>query len=787
MGDADFAAFFARATGGTLPFPYQRAFAESATLPDVIVAPTGAGKTATAVLGWLWRRRGHADLAVRAATPRRLVFCLPMRTLVEQTHRVTTGWLAALGLDGAVKVHMLLGGAVDDTWDAHPEKDAILVGTQDQLLSRALCRGYAMSRYRWPIHFALLNSDCLWMLDEVQLMGVAASTSAQMQAFRERLGTAGPTASIWMSATLAPGRLATVDHRDRALRTLELTAADLDNRDLHTRHHAAKPIAPSTSRVEKSPKALAAEIRAAHVPGSLTLVVVNQVPRARALYSALRSPAGAAPVRLVHSRFRPRERRRIQDEVLGSGWSGILVATQAIEAGVDISARILFTEVARWSSLVQRFGRCNRRGTLSAAEARVFWMEVDDDDALPYTPDELAVARAHLRGLADVGPVSLAGIALPDEEPTLPVIRRRDVLDLFDTQPDLAGADLDVSRYIRDGEDRDVQVAWREIPRDGPPADEPDLHRDELCSVPINDLRTMLKKGTKAYRWSGSESEWEPVRSPVPGMTILLARESGGYDVEMGWTADAGDLIPTTELGPTEIVQPDADDREHLSWACDTYVSLRDHSDDVASEATALAHHIAGDQPWSTIERAARWHDLGKVHPVFQTMLTAAMAAEDDRRQGGPWAKSDGRPGPRASRPGFRHELASALALLQQGGSDLEAYLVAAHHGKVRISLRARPNEKVPPEPGRRFALGIWDHDELPEVDLGDAVISRPVTLDLALMELGESDAGPSWLARTTALLAEYGPFRLAYWEMLVRIADWRGTERRRSTLKESP
>ena len=39
------------------------------------------------------------------------------------------------------------------------------------LLSRALNRGYGMSRYRWPMHFGLLNNDCLWVMDEVQLMG----------------------------------------------------------------------------------------------------------------------------------------------------------------------------------------------------------------------------------------------------------------------------------------------------------------------------------------------------------------------------------------------------------------------------------------------------------------------------------------------------------------------------------------------------------------------------------------------------------------------------------------
>ncbi|MFV2073041.1 MAG: hypothetical protein ACC742_10375, partial [Thermoanaerobaculales bacterium] len=53
--------------------------------------PTGLGKTAAAVLSWVWRRR-WAPEDVRCATPRRLVYCLPMRVLVEQTRDCAIEW-----------------------------------------------------------------------------------------------------------------------------------------------------------------------------------------------------------------------------------------------------------------------------------------------------------------------------------------------------------------------------------------------------------------------------------------------------------------------------------------------------------------------------------------------------------------------------------------------------------------------------------------------------------------------------------------------------------------------
>jgi CRISPR-associated endonuclease/helicase Cas3 len=71
---------------GRTPFAFQAHFAQADTLPSTIRGPTGLGKTATIVLGWIWRRF-YASEKVRETTPRRLVYWLPMRTLVEQTTR----------------------------------------------------------------------------------------------------------------------------------------------------------------------------------------------------------------------------------------------------------------------------------------------------------------------------------------------------------------------------------------------------------------------------------------------------------------------------------------------------------------------------------------------------------------------------------------------------------------------------------------------------------------------------------------------------------------------------
>jgi CRISPR-associated endonuclease/helicase Cas3 len=587
-----------------------------------------------------------------------------------------------------------------------------------------------------------------------------------------------------MSATVAAGALATVDFAPRAARleALTLGAADLRTDALRKRVEAAKTLTRAKATLGEDSKDdatyiadLAAEVKQAHSAGTRTIVVMNRVGRAQRLYRALAKLVAGTPLALIHSRFRPGDRRAAQDAALASDWSGILVATQAIEAGVDISARCLVTELAPWPSLVQRFGRCNRRGEHADGLARVIWADVAD--ALPYEPEALARARDLLASLADVGPRTLEAIPMPDAEPAIPVLRRRDLLELFDTEPDLAGHDLDVSRFIRATDGRDVQLAWRDLGKGAPGADAPAPHRDELCSVPIHEADKLLKKH-KAWRWDGLEGEWTEAQRLVPGQTLLLDLTIGGYDPVLGWTGHGSHVPPPV---PVVTGAPDADDREALSLGCDAFVTLTLHSNDVAEALDVLARQLIDSAPWNELRRAARWHDLGKVHPAFQEMLLSSVSAEADERQGGPWAKSDGRPGHRNQRRHFRHELASALALLAQGGSDLEAYLVAAHHGKLRLALRPRPTEK-PPRDGRRFALGVWEGDVLPAADLGDGVISQGLSLSLELMELGDGVAGPSWASRTLGLLAEHGPFRLAYWESLIRIADWRGTARRRKT-----
>jgi CRISPR-associated endonuclease/helicase Cas3 len=889
-----FDAFFQAATGHA-PFDYQRRLAsgeqesgESAAHwlsygtvceSKLINIPTGLGKTAAVVLAWLWNRVqvwSAEGGRLNSGWPRRLVYCLPMRTLVEQTRDNALEWLVRLAFAAApddetvakararlsnqaqerlkrdeseLRWHtgelagarsdllwlaehspvILMGGEELEPerrdWDTHPERPAILIGTQDMLLSRALNRGYGMSRYRWPIHFGLLNHDALWVMDETQLMGVSLETSAQLDGFHHPLGQAAepvlPGARAftwWMSATLDMERLATVDHPRPAdgWPTVKLEVTDLRFDAVCQRREAPKSLSPAsltlTSTAAKElptyARQLAQRLIQVHQAGSLTLVIVNSVLRAQKVFEALGQLKPSARLGLIHSRFCAPDRER-QQRILFEPGDRIVVATQAVEAGVDVSARVLITELAPWPALVQRFGRCNRDGAWTkAGEARVLWVDwqpAEDKDAVPYSLAELDTARAVLEKSSDVSPASLEGVAVPSTPVVRPILRRKDLLELFDTTPDLAGHDLDISRYIRDGEDTDVRVFWRDLGGHAPAAGIPEPNREELCAVSLPRFREFavrlgketdkLREKTKDYDlalgpfiWNQIEERWEPAVRIRPGATYLLDVRAGGYSADTGWTGELAEFAKPSSWVQSLAAAAEAPATEGYSGNVSsfqrTWVTLRDHTRSVVHQTNSITQALAVTPAVAdALGRAALWHDVGKAHEVFQKALRNGPHQPEEPAI--LHANSKNRPSsfaPPDYRRFFRHELASALAWLQAGPGDqperdLIAYLVAAHHGKVRVSIRSLPGEEPPADrPDARLARGVLDGDGLPAVEL-DGLHVPSVKLDLGLMEMGcDAARGPSWLARMLALRDRFGPFQLALLETLLRAADARAS-----------
>ena len=778
--------FFERGAGFA-PHAYQRTMAEADSLPDVVDVPTGHGKTAAIVLAWLWHWLRDTPPAAR-----RLVITLPMRTLVEQTQRSIERWLANLGLTDRIDVVVLMGGtarSIANDWRANPDRPSILIGTVDVVVSKALVRGYATARHAYPMDAALLWNDCHVVIDETQLAAASTRTLRQVRAF-QRLARQAPFGTVGltcMSATIDRALLDTVDHPIAGAKVATLTDDDADA-DIRRRRAAARTVRGCALDVGK-PKDIAAHVVSRHRRGTLTLVIVNTVATAREVYTALRKQATEADSVLLHSRFRPADRAPLVERAVGAvpPEGRIVVSTQVIEAGVDVDAALLVTEASSWPSFVQRVGRCNRVGLLSDAE--VHWLR--PGRVSPYPADDLEQTVAALERLegSRVTSAELLALGGPTSGRTPPTIRRADFLSLFDTAPDLSGNDLDIAPYIRDSDDLDVYLCWAQW--EGRVRDDQRVPpHDARCAVSIKDVREFQKRVT-LWRRLPTRSGWQPVSSgpPIrPGEVLLVCASNGGYVQDTGFDArSTAPVPPIADETPTPLGDPETETSnasDELAVGCADWIPLDQHLLETEEEARALvtACDLSADVA-ADVVLAARLHDVGKAHPVWQDAICAlAGDGADPVLDGRPWAKSASRGRPNFGGAAFRHEFAGVLALqtsfesLLHGAHDrdLVLYLVMAHHGKLRVTVRelgasAEDWCSASPMANEPTCPTCWEPNPRS---------SRPSSIRQFALD-GDLDRHlPAWADTMQDLLDRYGPFRLAYLETLVRAADWRASAR---------
>lgn len=680
---SSFEAFFQRATSNR-PYAWQSLIAETG-LPDVLAVPTGLGKTEV-VLAWAWRL-----LVDEKPEPRHLVYCLPMRSLVTQTvHRLRTYFDALKAQEPKidVAVHQLMGGSIGDEWVGHVDKPWVLVGTQDQLLSRALNRGYSMSRFEWPVHFGLLNNDCRWLIDEVQLMGPGLWTTSQLDWMRrKRFPSLKPCPTTWMSATVGTSFLSTTDrvHDDLDKPSVEqvaferkLTTALHGDKRLTWWREAKRPLAwwqseaaapPTTGGGKKrgaaqsgattavTPDVIAASVKAKHAADTLSLVICNTVDMARAVFGAL----GAIDHKvLLTSRFRREDRARHEQRLidfkartLSDAAPGLIcVSTQVIEAGVDIPAHRLFTELAPWPSMLQRLGRLNRKGDDQGAEAWVWETPKEGGSKKverigPYEATDIERAKKLVDAFAPLSQgnafsEAITGLNASKEKEVTealqpkpsPLPRALDVHGLFSTERDVHGGFTDVSAFVRGTDpELDVTVFWRDWSGDNPPRGEdldgPPLEpAKEGCPVSFVRVQKMIDSSkAKAWLWDDEADRWERLNhwDIRPGMLVMLKREVGGYDATEGWTGDKSNVlaeVPRAGRGAT--LRDDA-------WTEVGYWSkLEDHLKDARSETEGLctALSLTGDTRAAVVE-ASGLHDLGKAHPQWQAALPDRSVIHD--------------------------------------------------------------------------------------------------------------------------------------------------------------
>ncbi|MCC6785583.1 MAG: type I-U CRISPR-associated helicase/endonuclease Cas3 [Planctomycetes bacterium] len=381
------------------PFPWQcellRRFCQGVPVSALDI-PTGLGKTGTMAV-WLVAR------ALQAPIPRRLVYVVDRRAVVDQATEVAEAlraWVGenplvarALGLGAQpLPISTLRGQHVDNrAWLQDPSSPAIVVGTVDMVGSRLLFEGYGVSRRMRPYHAGLLGVDAMVVLDEAHLV---PPFERLLEAIERGTEPGGPFASKGDGADLMP-----------RLRVMSLSATGQQRRDALTLSDAdrAHPIVARrlearkclTVRAPVSGDQLAANLADAAWSlsgGEPRRVIVFATSRDVAqVVSELLTKRGAEVELLVGAR-RVFERTQVSAWLAAHGFvhaedgqlatpsaPAFLVATSAGEVGVDMDSDHMVCDLVAWERMVQRLGRVNRRGE---GDARVIVVpESDAGDA----------------------------------------------------------------------------------------------------------------------------------------------------------------------------------------------------------------------------------------------------------------------------------------------------------------------------------------------------------------------------------------------------------------------
>ena len=322
------------------PYPFQRQVADLLLSGQNVIlqAPTGAGKTWAAELPFLEAREQGLDF------PRKCIYAVPMRVLANQ-------FAADLKVDG-LTTRVQTGEHSDDPMFLAD----ITFATIDQVLSSFLVTPYSL-----PGRLANLNAGAIassyLVFDEFHLFDPTSTLPTTVEMLRMLKGV---VPFLLMTATFSQNMLngladilgATVVPETEQARS---AFAELPSQHKTRRYHVAPEALSVTSILDRHK--------------NHTLVICNTVPRAQALYGALRECDALedTQVRLLHGRFLQADRARIESEVRTAysrearatgRW--ITVATQVIEVGLDITCDTMLTELAPANSIIQRAGRCAR-------------------------------------------------------------------------------------------------------------------------------------------------------------------------------------------------------------------------------------------------------------------------------------------------------------------------------------------------------------------------------------------------------------------------------------------
>ncbi len=399
MKSKNFLELFRELTG-SLPFPWQEAlFARfiEGEIPESVNLPTGLGKTSIVAI-WL-----SALAIVPGKTPRRLVYVVNRRTVVDQTTAEAERLRAALNKAALAEVRGALASlcalplptpeapplaistlrgqfADNGEWCADPTRPAVIVGTVDMIGSGLLFSRYTRGFKTRPLHAGFLGQDALIVHDEAHL---EPSFQKLLESITNAQNAAADPRKLRIIELTATSRAANGDSAP----PFTLTEADRENEIVQKRVNAVKRLSRKAlgegEKLDEKLVDLARQKSGERAVLVFTRSVETAVKVAAELDKGERNGKVATLTgtmrgkerdelvsqNAVFQRFLPEKDRAV--DVTPTPGTVFLVATSAGEVGVNISADDLVCDLSTYESMAQRFGRVNRFGDGDDSEITV--------------------------------------------------------------------------------------------------------------------------------------------------------------------------------------------------------------------------------------------------------------------------------------------------------------------------------------------------------------------------------------------------------------------------------
>jgi len=303
----------------------------------ILQAPTGSGKTKAAIFPYLLARWQCLDF------PRKMIYCVPMRVLARSF------WSEIIQTHSSLDVRLQTGEQQDD----RRFEGEIIFTTIDQVISSFLNIPYSLSARQGNVNAGAVISAYL-VFDEFHLLDPGSTLPTTLEMLR-------------MIRKVAPFMLMTATFSSEMLNRL---ASLLDAEVVNISDQELRRI-PTQRDKKRRYHRIDAQLTAEtvlHHHRTHSIVICNTVERAQDLFEKLRAQADSGTqIILLHSRFLREHRQKKEDEVWrlfgkyrDKSGSVILVATQVIEVGMDITCEVMHTEVAPANAILQRAGRCAR-------------------------------------------------------------------------------------------------------------------------------------------------------------------------------------------------------------------------------------------------------------------------------------------------------------------------------------------------------------------------------------------------------------------------------------------